>query len=88
MFDALVDELRTHSTEWVESRRRELTEAMKPGRGQPWVAFEPRAAAALLALLEQLRANATIEPGLVGNPDLPDGLERVTASRGPPLVPA
>ena len=102
MFDALVDELRTHSTEWLESRRREVIGAQRE--------LHAEELAIVRVLDERGRIDATIGSygesarvvsdkvethrllvphgllALVGNPNLPDGLELVTASRGPPAV--
>ena len=103
----------------------QLTERMKPRKGQPWVPFEQRAADALLALceprscedeepslavqpivqvavplegpahiggvpiadglLEQLRANATIEPVVVDERGVPMFIGRRTSAISPKL---
>jgi hypothetical protein len=104
----------------------QLTERMKPPKGQPWVAFEQRAADALLVLcepqvsgeqyepslavqpivqvavplhgpahiagvpiadglLEQLRANATIEPVVVDDDGVPMFIGRRTSAISPKL---
>ena len=62
----------------------QLTEQMKPAKGQAWASFEQRAAVCP-AHQRLLVPHGLL--ALVGNPNLPDGLELVTASRGPPRVP-
>jgi hypothetical protein len=110
--------------ERFEATINELTEKMKPTKGQPWVPFEQRAADALLSLcapqdrehtnapslaaepniqlavplqgpahiagvpiadtlLEQLRANASIEPILIDEDGAPIAIGRRTSSISP-----
>ena len=48
----------------------ELTEQMKPDRGQPWVPFEQRAADALLALCEPAGSDDRHTPSLAAQPNV------------------
>jgi hypothetical protein len=87
MFDELVDELRTHSTEWLRREREEVV-------AQQVHHLVPRSRGgtddiANLAAVCPAHHRLLIPHGLlalVGNPNLPDGLKLVTAGRAPPSV--
>lgn len=112
MFDVLVDELRTRSSEWLRRERERLVVEQRnlrtrelavlrriPGcarrRGLEVHHLVPRSSGGSddisnLAAVCPAHHRLLVPHGLlalVGNPNLSDGLELVTASRGPPLVP-
>jgi len=60
VFDGLLDEMRTHSTQWLETRRLEVIDAQRE-----------------LVIPHGTRV-------LVGNPNLPDGLQLFDAADLPP----